>query len=526
MSLSKIWIAVFCLKSLFCFIAVLIGIETYRYPTVILEAISVPPDLEIMGYTAPVMARHLLDSVQEYAKRAGIIMNDIREGTDGKRVDLNLQPQDWSVKLVAAYLNALIRDMLSPTFMGKQIAVGGELAYATSGHRVLLNLRIDGAKLVTVTARKTDPRAISVLSNKGAVELLKELKPTLLASYYFKEKQLAEFEDIVSSLLRGTETDRVKGIWFQGHQQLYSGNPKEAINKYKKVIALDPRYVLAHYEWGRALNELGRSDQAIRKFWTVIGYQHDHVLAHYEWGIFLAKKGECDKAIRQLKNTSRMAPNFPDVHYSLGRVHGDLGEYKPAVEYYERATELNPALVDAFQNWGALLYRMEDFTGSAMKFKRVTQIEEENFIGYHNWGHALVGQGKDTKAIEQYKRALDINPEYWHAYLDLADVLEKVGRNEDAMKILIKLIEFGPNNPKAHRRLGGILYEKGDHDSAAQYMNNALEYTSDPQELIDPLHPAIRHPQVDAKVKCPGNEPSWPASYQDILTLAASDGIY
>ena len=65
----------------------------------------------------------------------------------------------------------------------------------------------------------------------------------------------------------------------------------EAIEKYKKVISINPKNKLAYINWGVSLNELKRYKEAIEKYEKVISLNFNNEsikkLAYYNWEVSL-----------------------------------------------------------------------------------------------------------------------------------------------------------------------------------------------------------------------------------------------
>jgi serine/threonine-protein kinase len=104
--------------------------------------------------------------------------------------------------------------------------------------------------------------------------------------------------------------------------------PDEAIEQYKKALALDPRAGGALINWGVALSQKGDDDGAIAKYREAI--QVEAARAHFNLGLTLAAKGELREAAAVMRVAARASPGgSPQRRYA---------------EMFERAVEVEPRL--------------------------------------------------------------------------------------------------------------------------------------------------------------------------------------
>lgn len=77
----------------------------------------------------------------------------------------------------------------------------------------------------------------------------------------------------------------------------------EAVDYYRRALAIEPDSADVRTDMGIALLGLGRRPEAIQAFQQAINAQPDHALAHYDLGVALAQQGELQSAIDALKTS-------------------------------------------------------------------------------------------------------------------------------------------------------------------------------------------------------------------------------
>lgn len=75
----------------------------------------------------------------------------------------------------------------------------------------------------------------------------------------------------------------------------------EAVDYYRRALAIEPHDADVRTDMGIALLGLGRRHEAIQAFQQAIIDQPDHALAHYDLGVALAQQGDLQPAIDELK---------------------------------------------------------------------------------------------------------------------------------------------------------------------------------------------------------------------------------
>ena len=112
-------------------------------------------------------------------------------------------------------------------------------------------------------------------------------------------------------------------IFIKGNSLLDKKRNEEAIEKFKKVTEINPKYSNAYSNWGIALidlgntlNDSGKSNEAIEKFNEAIGKFNEAIEinprqdnAYSNWGIDLNNLGKFNEAIEKIKKAIEINPN-------------------------------------------------------------------------------------------------------------------------------------------------------------------------------------------------------------------------
>ncbi len=77
----------------------------------------------------------------------------------------------------------------------------------------------------------------------------------------------------------------------------------EAVDYYRRALAIEPQDANVRTDMGIALLGLGRRHEAILAFQQATVDQPDNALAHYDLGVTLAQEGDLQPAIEALKTS-------------------------------------------------------------------------------------------------------------------------------------------------------------------------------------------------------------------------------
>jgi tetratricopeptide (TPR) repeat protein len=126
-----------------------------------------------------------------------------------------------------------------------------------------------------------------------------------------------------------------------------AGRLPEAIEEFKRAIALNSQFPGAHYNLGLAhlWNEGGSAvANAEEEFKLELATNPNDFFSNYYLGITCIFQRKWEPAIDFLKTASRIQPNNPDPYFQLGQVYQELQKHDQAIEVLKKAIDLNPNL--------------------------------------------------------------------------------------------------------------------------------------------------------------------------------------
>ncbi|MGI9069356.1 MAG: tetratricopeptide repeat protein [Pyrinomonadaceae bacterium] len=191
---------------------------------------------------------------------------------------------------------------------------------------------------------------------------------------YLKQRQFIPAKRIYDRILKQFgDRPQLRIIFGRAYRE--TGFLPEAIEEFKRAVALDPRFPRAHYYLGLTYllkDGTARLNDAREEFKIELAANPDEFFANYYLGVIYAIEREWDPAIRFLQKASRIQPNNPDPYFHLGQAYQSQGGHEQAIEVLRKSIALNPQLSHNDYQVTSAHYRL------GQSLLKVGQIEEGN----------------------------------------------------------------------------------------------------------------------------------------------------
>lgn len=284
-------------------------------------------------------------------------------------------------------------------------------------------------------------------------------------------------------------------VYFSKAKELQAkGQLEEAVEAYRQVININPKFSWWHYNLGKSLFKLGRLYEAALAHHRALELNPNSAWFHHDLAEVFAKQGKLEEAARLYSKAIEIEPDFYLFHNSLGQVLAQQEKVDDAIFRYRQAVELRPQSALAYYNLGKILKEQSKFSEASVEYSKAVEFEPnfqyyhdlgfvllilrkldeavvafgncinlnpDFFWGYHHLGNTLREQNKLDLAVIAYRRAIQIQPKFFKSHLNLGNVLEKQNKLEEATIAYSKVIELKPGDSSTSKKLIKIL-EKTD----------------------------------------------------------------
>jgi tetratricopeptide (TPR) repeat protein len=231
---------------------------------------------------------------------------------------------------------------------------------------------------------------------------------------------------------------------------------------YTATLQKSPGCWMAHYNLGIALSEQGETDQAIDHYRRAVALRPDYAEAHYNLGRLLVEHGQLADAIAHYERAAAINPADAEAQNNLGVTLFGIGRPDDAIAHYQKALEIRPDYAEASCNLANALIAKGDFDGAIARYKACLAAIPDQEEAQYNLASALLRRGRTDEAIIQYQKVLQMNPESADAHANLGIAWLAKGRIRDAMEEYTKALQISPENLAALSNLAWLLATSPD----------------------------------------------------------------
>jgi len=231
-----------------------------------------------------------------------------------------------------------------------------------------------------------------------------------------KKNYYLAFVQYEKSLQMNPGSNRVE--YKKGLTLLLGGKYDDAIDQFKSVLVLDPKFAHAFEGIGRAYFQKKEYEPAEKYFlqavvleprlWksnTFLGYIHDF-------------RKDYNSAIREYKAAIKVTPDEGTLYNNLGVSYTMAGEYHNAVEAFTKAIDLDYNDSKVFNNMAVALASLGRYDESLDAFVKGGGEAQ----AYNNLGCVYLQKEKYREAVKCFEKAIELEPSF---YAKASDNLKK-----------------------------------------------------------------------------------------------------
>ena len=131
--------------------------------------------------------------------------------------------------------------------------------------------------------------------------------------------------------------------WFQRASEWDSDPARwdDAIDAYRRVVAIDPTYAAAWNNLGLLLHRMGRYIEARAAYLDALAQDAGLCEAAYNLGSLNEDEGNVEEAIQQYRHALQLSPDYADAHFNLAAALARAGRPADATRHWQRYLQLD-----------------------------------------------------------------------------------------------------------------------------------------------------------------------------------------
>ena len=241
-----------------------------------------------------------------------------------------------------------------------------------------------------------------------------------------------------------------------------------AIEKYQKVVDMDPHFALGYARLAAALvqkyvttrdrEELALADKNAQ---LAARYNPRSVTVMLSVAVVDLKSGRTSEGLELLQKALRADPGNPEVRLYLARAYQDLGRAKEAEDSYRAILLERPNNYPAYNDLGWLLYQQGKSQEAAEAFQNAAAVAPNQALPKNNLGSMYLLLKQRREAIAAFEDSLRRSPNE-DAYLNLGNIYFQDADYTKALAYYNKARDLRPKEDLPWRNIADCYAMLGD----------------------------------------------------------------
>lgn len=259
------------------------------------------------------------------------------------------------------------------------------------------------------------------------------------------------------------------------------GNPGEALEGYKKALALAPNDAEANSLYGLARTHLRQFSDAETHLIKAVELEPQETGFRLNLIEYLEQAGEIDRALKEVDGVLRIDENNSRAFEKLGDLSIRAGKPGAATDAYQKAVELEPGFYPLIMKLARAHAGFRNFKAARGILEQAVQFgpRDENYLELYSFVLAAVG---DITALSALTREwVQKAPESAPAWRAFSHASYEAGKYREAIDAFRKVLDLGVRDADTLAAYGRVCLDGQEFEEAHAVINEA--------ETLDANHP-------------------------------------
>lgn len=190
-----------------------------------------------------------------------------------------------------------------------------------------------------------------------------------------------------------------------GSAALASGNPRAAIDEFKKTLQINPQHLPARLQLANAYIYLNENAAVVRECNVVLQVDPNQPNAHYGLAVVHWREKRVDSAIREYQLAVKSKPDFCNAHCYLGQAYREQENWGAAERELNIALQLEPDHLGALDEMCRVYSGQGRFREMAETAYHLLSLQPNHRYGHYSLGVALFELGHRDEGVHELRIA-------------------------------------------------------------------------------------------------------------------------
>jgi tetratricopeptide (TPR) repeat protein len=356
---------------------------------------------------------------------AYLAAGDLRNGVDGLREALKLNPKHTAAQLRLAQLMASTSDP-------------GVLKDAQQRLQALLQDTPDDADALHALAlaelKLGEPEdSMQLLDRAIAAAPQDVMIAVTLAQAKVQQKDPKGAEEVLRKACNNSPKS-ADAVIILGRFYAAQNRPAEAEQQFRHALAMDPQSAAALSNLATLQNLTGRKQEAEQSFKRLSGFSGTMFKPVY--AIFLSQEGRRDEAIREFEKLAKEDPEDRLARTRLVAAYRDANRAPDAEKILDKAIKKNSKDVDALLQRGEMSLAARKYAQAEADINLVLHLKPEAAEVHYILAKLYQARGTILSYRQELSKALELNPYLLPVRLEFAQALVASNGAKSALDLL------------------------------------------------------------------------------------------
>jgi tetratricopeptide (TPR) repeat protein len=264
-----------------------------------------------------------------------------------------------------------------------------------------------------------------------------------------------------------------------GLVQRRMGRFEEAVESYKRGVALAPDHLQLLNDLGLALREADRRTEAVPWFERVTTLDPDASYGWFNLGLTLHESGEPELARDAYRRGLELDPERADYWIELGVCELEIGEdeerFRSALTSFRRAVDVDQTSLWAWNDGGWVLGKLNERDAAIDWLDHAIELDPGEIIPWRNKVTLLLDHGRVDEADASADQMLRTVRNRADALEIKASVSQRLNRDDEALAFLREAADLSPDDVSIRTNLAEALLVVGDYDACRRTARELLD---------------------------------------------------